>query len=141
MAKFQVGHKFSTGRPKGSPDKRTLKFQEVLEANGYNPALALLELQREAYQNYQRGDDKAQAYFKDACNLAMDIAGYVFAKPKAIEITTNNAMEGMTPEQRLEAMKQAVLMLEREVANSSEVGVTNEERQIRIDNSTEKLPG
>lgn len=112
--KFLPGNKLGQGRPKGSMNKRTLEFVNTLEANNYDPALTLLELQREAMNNYQLGGEDAQSYFRDASNLAMEIASYVFAKPKSIEIQTNNPLDGMTAAEKLEAMRQAVRLLEAE---------------------------
>ncbi len=47
--------------------------------------------------------------------MAKDIAGYVYPKLKSIEQSTNDPTKDMTPEQRLEAMKHAVAMLEMQV--------------------------
>lgn len=134
---FQPGNKLGKGRPKGIIDKRTLKFMDTLEANDYDPALTLIELQKEAMENYRMGGEQAQGYFKDATNLAMNIASYVFAKPKSIELITNSPLDGMTAAQKLEAMRQAVRMLEAEIGTPIlEISSEAEQRAVNA-----KVPG
>ncbi len=60
-------------------------------------------------------EDNAHKYLKIAGDMAKDIAGYVYPKLKSIEQSTNDPTKDMTPEQRLEAMKHAVAMLEMQV--------------------------
>lgn len=136
MAKFQVGHKLAKGRPKGSINKRSQNFYDVLERENFCPASALIEIYREAkktYDNYAtiydaiveakdaKGldaspvEDKADKYLKIALDAAKDLASYSFPKLKAIEQQKNNPLEGMTPDQKLEAMRHAVSVLELEV--------------------------
>lgn len=51
-------------------------------------------------------------------SAAKEAAKYVYSQKKAVEHTSVNSLEGMNPEQRLEAMKHAVKMLELEVHGS-----------------------
>lgn len=131
---FQPGHKLSKGKPKGSVHKRTQSFLDVLERENFCAATALIETYREArkiYDNYAviydaieelRADkglmpteDKADKYLKIALDAAKDLAGYSFPKLKAIEQQKNNPLKDMSPEQKLEAMRHAVSVLELEV--------------------------
>lgn len=133
---FQPGHKLSKGKPKGSIHKRTQNFLDVLERENFCAATALIEIYREAkktYDNYAiiyealedarklKGEtiapteDKADKYLKIAIDAAKDLAGYSFPKLKAIEQQKDNPLKDMSPEQKLEAMKHAVSVLELEV--------------------------
>jgi hypothetical protein len=140
---FKPGNKMSPGRPKDTLSKRSLKFADAIMESGVDLVAELIGALNNAKEMYAKTNDPAlKATFNaQITNNAEKMLPYMYPKLSSIEVKPNDPLQGMTPEQRLEAMKQAVLMLEREVANSSEVGVTNEERQIRIDNSTEKLPG
>lgn len=135
------------GRPLGAINKRSKEFLEVLDKHDFCPASALIECYKNAkktYDNYgeiydaicdARADkegtlrefvspteDNAHKYLKIAADIAKDIAGYAYPKLKAIERTENDPLKGMTTEQRLEAMKHAVAMLELQVKSSSEPG-------------------
>lgn len=133
---FEKGHKLSIGRPVGSINKRSVAFYEAIQKEGFEIAKELVEIHRKAmkvYDNYgtiyeaiedariQKGvqafptEDKADKYLKIALDAAKEIAAYSIPKLKSVEHTTNNPLEGMTPDQRLEAMKQAVLLLEAQV--------------------------
>jgi hypothetical protein len=128
------------GRPLGARNKRTVEFMAVLEARGFCPATALIDCYVEAkktYDNYgtiydaicdariAKNDkdgsfaapatDEGHKYLKIAADIAKDLAGYAYPKLKAIEQTKSNSLEGMTTEQRLEAMRQAVKFLEAQV--------------------------
>jgi hypothetical protein len=124
---FQTGNNLSRGRPKGSKGKRTIEFQEVLERKNFNVAEALVWCYREAknrYQEYNKRfedgrlsamEDNAPKYLKICADMAKELASYSFPKLKAIEHQKVNPLEGMTPEQKLEAMRQAVAKLELEI--------------------------
>lgn len=128
--RFQIG---APGRPKGAIGKRSQHFLEVLEKHNFCAATAMVECYREArktYDNYgliydaicdareaKEGfvaptEDNAHKYLKIAADLAKELGSYSYPKLKAVEQTHETPTEGMTPEQKLEAMKQAVLMLE-----------------------------
>lgn len=125
------------GRPPGARNKRTVEFLDVLEAEGFDPARALIELYREArkvYDNYgtiydaicdareekarETGlinvppEDKADKYLKIAMDAAKELASYAYPRLKAIEKATISPLDGMTAAQKLEAFKQAIPLLE-----------------------------
>lgn len=132
---FQPGNKLSKGKPKGSLNKRTITFLETLEKEDFNPAAALIEIYREAkktYDNYgiiyqaieeardAKGqnsfptEDKADKYLKIALDAAKDLASYSYPKLKATEQKQDDPLKDMSPEQKLEAMRHAVSVLELE---------------------------
>lgn len=130
---YKPGHKKIGGRTKGTPNKRTLEFRSVLEANCFCPATALIEIYndaREIYKGYSviytaiqsaksvaAGfdvplEDKAHIYLKIAADAAKDLAAYTYPRLKSIEHNQGNSLDGLTPEQKLELAKQAVKYLE-----------------------------
>ncbi len=131
------------GRPLGSHNKRTLDFMAVLEARGFCPATALVDCYVEAkktYDNYGKiyaaicdarikkndetgqfaapTEDKAHIYLKIAADIAKELSSYAYPKLKAIDQTQSNTLDGMTPEQRLAAMKEAVRFMEAQAKQS-----------------------
>jgi ketol-acid reductoisomerase len=136
---FKPGNKLSTGRAKGAVNKRTIEFRATLEREGFDPAMAMLEIYKEAkktYDNYaviydqliankiKAGDpfpveDKADKYLKIAADMVKDISSYCYPKLKSVEQTKQNPLDDMTAEQKLETMREAVKMMEREVGDSS----------------------
>lgn len=137
---FQPGHKLAKGRPVGSRNRRTEDFLAVLEANNFCPASAMIECYQEArkiFDNYgviydaitdarvlkndidgsfsAPAEDKAHIYLKIAADMAKELASYAHPKLKSIEKVRTDPLEDMTPEQKLEAMKSAVKMLEAQV--------------------------
>jgi hypothetical protein len=104
------------GRPPGIANKRNAEFKHTLEKYNFNPAEALLELYDKANQGWEFGNrEEKPIYLKIAADLARDICQYTYPKLKSLELKKENALEGMTPEERLEAMKQAVAMLEAQI--------------------------
>lgn len=115
MAKFEVGHAKLGGRVVGSPNKRTLDFQRTMQEANFDVATALLEIHRKAMYYEQHAKQESKSYFlKIALDAAKEIASYTYPKLKSVEHKQSNMLEGMTAEQKLEAMKQAVAMLEAE---------------------------
>lgn len=133
---FQPGHKLSKGRKPGTVTVRRFRFEEIMAKNNFCPATALMEIYAEAkkvYDNYgtiyaaleqareakgmdiRPTEDKSDKYLKIALDAAKDLAGYAYPKLKAIEQTPNRVTDGMTPEQKLEAMKQYVAALEAQI--------------------------
>lgn len=133
---FQPGHAKFGGKKKGTLNKRTEHAAEVLARHGFDPIEAILEVYQEAskiYKNYGAiydaindareiagkfpTEDKSKDYLKLCLDSARELAGYMYPKLKLIEQVKVSALEGMTPEQRLEAMRQAVKALEAQVTN------------------------
>lgn len=144
---FLPGNKSSLGRPKGALNKRSDEFRIILEKHNFCPVTAMMEVYTEAkktYDNYGTiyaaiadarqsqndrdgsmaapTEDNAHKYLKIAGDMAKDIAGYVYPKLKSIEHQANDPTRDMSPEQRLEAMKHAVAMLEMQVKAKSGSG-------------------
>lgn len=138
MEKRVAGKK---GRPKGSLNKRTLDFLETLEEENFDPARAIIECYREAWTIYKGyaeiyqaiwdkrlaqneksppPEDKADKYLKIALDSATDLAGYAYPKMKSVEHQKPDQLEGMTPVQKLEALKELVKALEHQVKSESE---------------------
>ncbi len=133
---FEKGHAKIGGRQVFTRNKRTLGFLEVLEKHKFCAASALIECYddaRKVYENYsvifkaiceardQRGlipvEDKADKYLKMAIECAKELAAYSYPRNKAIEQVKHNPLDGLTAEQKLDAVKQMVKILEMEVGN------------------------
>lgn len=121
------------GRAKGTPNKRTLQFTEVLEKHNFCAASAMIEIYQEAkkiyagyakiYEAIQRAksieagfdvplEDKADKYLRIAGDMACEISSYAYPKRKAVEQTidpklleTLKEMEGKTNEELLDILK------------------------------------
>lgn len=129
-----IGHKKYGGRVKGVPNKRTLAFIEILSRENFCPATALIEIHREARAGYNNcidssvdlnsdrvsgAADKADRYLKIALDAAKDLASYSFPKLKAVEQEKKSLTDGMSVQEKIDAMKQYVSILEMEVKNST----------------------
>lgn len=132
---FKPGHSLSKGRPAGARGKRTYEALAILEKNNFDPIQTLIDCCKEAkktYDNYATiydaiceakeasgnpfpVEDKADRYLKIAVDAAKEIASYAYPKLKSIEHQKDNPLKDMTPEQRLEAMKHAVNLLEGQI--------------------------
>lgn len=100
---FEKGHKLSLGRPKGTKNKRTIEFQEVMDRKNFNVAEALVYCYRQAIKKYKYYnerledgrlspmEDNAPKYLKIASDMAKDMASYSFPKLKSIDQTIANA--------------------------------------------------
>jgi hypothetical protein len=131
---FEPGNKYGAGRPLGSKNKSTLQsaaeFKEALKRNNFNVPEALIEMYQNATRDYKSNrkklkqgrispmEDNGHKYLRIAADVLKEIASYCYAKQKAVEHTNVNPLEGMTPEQKLQAMKQAILLLEMEISGS-----------------------
>jgi hypothetical protein len=115
---FEKGHKLSIGhgRPKGSVSFTTKMFQEQLVKRNYDVANALLDIYERGLETYLNGhpDDKMQG-LKIAADMAKEIASYMLPKLKSIEVKQTSPLEDLSPAEKLEKMKQAVSILEKEV--------------------------
>ena len=101
MAKhlFKAGQSGNpNGRPKGSPNKKTIEFQNMLAANNFDPGEEYVALYRKQMELYRmlaaekmRGGKRmknpsgAAAILSDAGVSLNNICQYVYPKKKAIE--------------------------------------------------------
>lgn len=67
---------------------------------------------------YSPMEDNAAKYLKIMADSTKDLAGYVYPKLKAIEQSKPDNFAGMSMQERLEAMKQAVRFLESSIKDS-----------------------
>lgn len=112
---FQPGNKIAKGRPIGSLNRRTSELIAKLEDGGFDPAGELIDCYREARAAYVKTPEDALGYLKIASDIAKDLASFCYPKIKAVEQIKGNILEGMSTREKLEAMKQAVAMMESQV--------------------------
>ena len=124
MAQFQPGHQLSKGRPPGSLNKRSQDVMAVLERNEFCPASKFIELygialaqfteelEKESSGRISPMESSAAKYLKIACDQVSSLAGYAYPRLKTIEQVTAGPLDGMNVHEKLEALKQAVQMLE-----------------------------
>lgn len=137
MSKFQVGN---PGKPKGAIGKRSRGAFAILEAHGFCPITAMIEVYRESrkvYDNYaviydaicdariikndQNGsyptppEDKAHTYLKIAGDMARDIASYTYPRLKSIEHGPRD-FDDLTLEEQLEVADQLRLSIKEKMA-------------------------
>lgn len=127
---FKPGNKLAKGRPAGSLNKRTLEFRALLDSAGFCPATAMMDTYRTALARFTEEiakedsgrispmESSAAKYLKIASDNAADLASYCYPKLKAIEQQKPDPLADMTPEQKLEAMKEAVKVLQAQVKAS-----------------------
>lgn len=79
------------GRPKGSPNKRSLQYLEVLEKHNFCPASAMIEIYEEARKEYEAHDDPQikSYYLKISSDMAKEMATYAYPRRKAVEVEVN----------------------------------------------------
>jgi hypothetical protein len=87
---FQPGHTLKGGRPKGIPNRKTVEFLQILEANNFNPGQALIDIyqkQMAIYELRNKSKNKGGALeaLADAEKTVNDICQYVYPRKKAIE--------------------------------------------------------
>jgi hypothetical protein len=124
----------SPGRPPGALCKRTKEFIEVLEQNNFCTASALLDvykiamtrftedIAKEDAGRYSPMESNAHKYLGHALSALSEIASRSYPKLKSVEQRKANPTDGMTLEQKLEAAKVMVLLLEREASGSKPTG-------------------
>lgn len=113
---FQPGNRLAKGRPIGSLNKRTSELISKLEEANFDPAGELIDCYAEARKAYKKlGSDDGLGYLKIASDIAKDLAGFCYPKIKAVEQIKGNILDGMSSHDKLEAMKQAVAMMESQV--------------------------
>lgn len=132
------------GKVAGTLNKRTVEAIAILERNNFCPIEALIECYNDAkkvYDNYgviydaiceaseeqarEKGyarvppEDKADKYLRIAADTAKDLASYAFPKLKAVEQHKTNPTEGMTLEQKRDAARMMLQVLEEQIKNGS----------------------
>lgn len=133
---FEPGHKLAKGRPSGSLNRRSQAFFQAVEEEQFDAAREMIDVcltAKSMYKNYaliyealeqariEKGEisfpteDRAHEYLKIALTAAKDIASYCYPKPRFPDQKNNQYLEGMTPEQKLDALKQAQNVLELEI--------------------------
>lgn len=127
MALFQHGNK---GKPVGAISKRTREVAELAESLDCNPIEILLRFAKGDWEGLGYSKGTKSIYTEagiieedlispgERIQAAKEVAQYIYSKKKSIEHVQHNPLEGMTPEQKLEAMKQAVKMMEGEIGKA-----------------------
>lgn len=126
------------GKPKGAISQRARDFRTVLERNDFIPAEALLEIYHDArftYKSYvtifeaivraaenKQGfsaptADNTPVYMRMALDAAIQMCKFSYPSLKAIELTDTNSLDGLTNEQKIEALKGALKFLETGLVN------------------------
>lgn len=115
--KFEKGHKLSKGRPLGSHNKRTVAFFETIQAEGFDPAKAILELYEESKRSLEFCNrEERPLYIKLALDAAKEIASYCYPKLKSVEHVKPNKFDELSNEERLALAREAIKVLELEAA-------------------------
>lgn len=116
--------KGNPGRPVGIGNKRSQRVEELAERLECNPIEILLRFAKGDWEGLGYSKGTKSIYTEagileedlispgERIQAAKEVAQYIYAKRKSVEHVTNNQLEGMTPEQKLEAMKEAVKMME-----------------------------
>ena len=108
----------------GIPNKSTMRVEMTCQIRNFNAIegmidaaeLALVnftdQLQKEATGRISPMESQACEYLKIYVKICSDIANFIHPRRKAIEVKQSDLTKDMTPQQKLEAMKSAVAMLE-----------------------------
>lgn len=109
------------GRPVGSYSNRSVAFFDSVMQEGFDAAKEIIGIFRAAKQKFEdpTTTDKS-TYLSIALDAANKITHYSYPVPKIPDQATANALEGMTPEQKLEALKHAALLVEKEIKASGD---------------------
>lgn len=80
------------GRPKGTPNKKTLEFQQILADNNFSPGEELVYLYKEQMKIFEARKKRGNlagclVALEDAQVTVNNICQYVYPKKKAIEHT------------------------------------------------------
>jgi hypothetical protein len=114
-------------RPPGIPNKSTMRVAHICEIKGYDSIEAMIQAAQialekfiehsanETNRTWSPMESKANDYLKIYAKIATDMAQFIHPKRKAVEHTSRDITENMTPQEKLQAMKQAVLMLENQI--------------------------
>lgn len=111
-------------RPKGSPNRSSMRVDMTCQIRGFLPIDALIdaaelsmkkfvaEIDRETANKISPLESKAVEYLKLYVNIASKVASFIHPQKKAIDHTYASPLEGMSTQQKLDAMKEAVKLLE-----------------------------
>lgn len=128
---FKPNHKLSVGRPKGSINRRSYEVKAILDEAGHCPTMKLVHLARVAEARFEAEtelvnsgryspmESNAHAYLKMAIDANKELCAFINPKLKAIEQVKTNPLEGMSSQEKLEAMRQGVKFLEAELKGKS----------------------
>ena len=93
--KFKPGHSGNPkGRGKGTPNKKTVEFMQMLEEKGFDPGAAYVELfqkQMQLYEEKRKQNPKHKisqgVLLNQASQTLNNICQYVYPRKKAVEHT------------------------------------------------------
>lgn len=114
-------------RKKGIPNRSTMRAELTCQVRGFSSIDAMIDAAEIALAKFvehstkeQDGtislmESQAHEYLNTYVKIASTIAKFLHPTRKAIDVTALDPLKDMNTVQRLEAMKQAVLMLEHEV--------------------------
>lgn len=117
--------KGSPGRPKGSKNYLTRRVEEIASRIGVDPFEILCLFAKGDWEKLgydtgrtvtidQNGNKFEELLIKPELRMsaAKEASKYLYSQKKSIEHTGNNPFEGMTIEEKLEAMRHGVAALE-----------------------------
>lgn len=124
---FEKGNKIATGRPKGGIGERKRHIADLCIRLECDPMEILLRFAKGDWEGLgydskeiiKRAGEATWMEERITCGeriqAAKEACQYIYAKMKTIEVIKENAFEGMTLEEKLQAMRHAVVVLEKQV--------------------------
>ena len=98
------------GRSKGTLNKRTRMFAEILDHADFCPAQAVIKIYRKAWNDYIA--TKNTESLKIALQAAVGLAPYKFPKLSAMKVTGRVDFADASDEELIKEVKQALAALE-----------------------------
>jgi len=119
---FKKGQPPGPGRPKDSISKRSLRFADALMDAGVDPVKELIGALNNARLCYETSGDLSQKaiFNSQIIQTAEKMLPYMYPKLATIEVTKENPFEAMTAQEKIETMKQAIQLLERDVHETTQ---------------------
>lgn len=126
---FEKGNKLATGRPKGSLGDRKRRVETLCKDLDVDPMEILLRFAKGDWKGLGYKSETVTKYSgethweeerissSERIQAAKEAAQYVYSKLKTIEVIKENQFEGMTLEEKLQAMRQAVQVMEKMIAS------------------------
>lgn len=102
------------GRAKGTPNKRSQVFAEVLDAEEFCPALAMVKIYRKAWNDYLATKDSES--LKIALQAAVGMAPYKFPKLSALKVSGRVDFTDASDEELIKEVKSALAIVENKPA-------------------------